>query len=157
MRNKIIISGVLIGASIMSVQSFADIQKSRYVTTNTGLASYQKNLLSQTVNMTFPASIKTIGEAVNYLLRFSGYSVVNVKQQSEAMQAIMSQELPETLRQINNATITQALLGLVGDSFQVLYDPVHRLISFSLKPKEKPIYDAKNIQWKVAGDKANVS
>ena len=124
--------------------SISNIQTSRYVKTSTRITSYQMNLLDQTLSIRFPFSVKTISQALNYLLRFSGYSLVGKHSRSQAMNAILSQPLPEVLRHIDNTTLKASLLSLVGSDFQLLYDPVHRLVSFALKPQSQLIFSKKD-------------
>lgn len=116
------------------------VKVSRYVNERLALATYQKNLLAQQVTLRFPQSVHTIGQAVESVLAFSGYRLVPKARQSQAMQVILQQPLPEALRVIDNVTLSQCLLGLVGHSFQMLFDPVNRLISFHLKPQYAPLY-----------------
>ncbi|MFT6834461.1 MAG: conjugative transfer region protein (TIGR03748 family) [Francisellaceae bacterium] len=135
-KAKHLIISTLVGSGLALTIGYATtIQTSRYTMSEAGLNTYQKNLLQQTVTMTFPQhKVTTIDQAVKYLLRFSGYNLVPQSSQSAALKAILAQQLPESLRTLRNVTIEQGLSGLVGKPFQVLDDPIHRLISFRLRP-----------------------
>ena len=130
----------LLAAGLGSNVMAQSVQTSRYVRTSLALSHYQKDLLVQHISLRFPQSVKTIGEAVDMVLEPSGYRLVSKHKQSEAMRIILTQRLPEALRVIKDVTLSQCLLGLVGHSFQLLFDPVNRLISFNLKPEYQGLY-----------------
>ena len=139
---QLLLASLVTSVSIGVIAGYATtIQTSRYTISEAGLNQYQEDLLHQTVTMTFPQSrVHTIDAAVKYLLRFSGYQLVPQEAQPKQVQAILRQSLPESLRTLRNVTIEQGLSGLVGQPFQILYDPVHRLISFRLRPGYQAVY-----------------
>lgn len=93
----------------------------------------QHDLLQQTFQVHFPYSVKTIGQAINYLLRFSGYSLVNANQLSTDANHLLQLPLPNVGRTLGPLSLEKGLETLVGDPFQLLVDPVHRQVSFQLK------------------------
>ena len=60
----------------------------------------QVHLLSQTIQIRFPISIQTVGEAVNYVLRFSGYSLVSSDKQSMELKNTLKKPLPLVQRSL---------------------------------------------------------
>jgi len=77
---------------------------------------------------------------MRYILRFSGYSLVDYKNLPREVQAMVALPLPQVDRKLGPVSLQEGLLTLAGDSFGLLVDPVHRLISFRLKPTLQAIY-----------------
>ena len=112
----------------------------RYLTAIEKPFPEQEDLLLQTFQVRFPKSIKTIEEAMGYLLRFSGYTLVNAHELKPAVSAILSRSLPEVNRTLGPMNLKKGLLTLAGEPFGLLVDPVHRLVSFRLQPAYSVIY-----------------
>ncbi len=112
----------------------------RYLTVENQALPAQKDLLQQTLQVKFPATVKTIGDAMHYLLRFSGYSLVDYKSLPHEAQNMMRLPLPEIDRRLGPVTLQESLQILAGKPFALVIDPVHRLISFRLKTKFQSLY-----------------
>lgn len=112
----------------------------RYLSVENQTLPAQTNLLQQTFQVKFPPTVKTVGEAMQYLLRFSGYSLVNYKYLPSEAQALLIQPLPQVDRNIGPLNLQKGLITLAGEPFGLLVDPVHRLISLRLKPAYQSIY-----------------
>jgi conjugative transfer region protein (TIGR03748 family) len=100
----------------------------------------QADLLTQTFQVRFPSSVKTINDAIRYLLRFSGYTLTTDDNLIAEVKRLLSLPLPQTDRALGPLSLEQGLLTLVGKPFGLLVDPVHRLINFRLLPQYKPLY-----------------
>ena len=98
-------------------------------------------MLQQTFQVRFPNQVKTISDAIHYLLRFSGYSLVDNTRLSKEAQAVIAQPLPNIDRQLGAMSLQDGLLTLVGQPFGLVVDPVHRLTSLRLKPTYQTIYN----------------
>lgn len=108
-------------------------QVSRYATVNNQPLAAQINPLKTVQQIHFPASIQTIGEAVNYWLRYSGYHLVPKEKQSESLQQIFQQPLPQVSRNLGPLSIDHGLTVLVGQQlFNLKQDDLLREINFSL-------------------------
>src|SRR5690606_8537476 len=94
----------------------------------------QVDVFNQTLQVNFPESVTTVHGAIEYLLRFSGYALMPLSQQSHAVQRMLQSSLPEVDRHLGPIPLRQGLTVLVGEPFQLLMDPVHRLVAFRLKP-----------------------
>ncbi len=114
----------------------------RYLTVQNKASPGQTDLLNQTFQLHFPHSVKTIKEAVNYLLQFSGYTLVSDNHLPMAARSLLAQPLPAVDRSLGPLSLREGLLTLVGRPFGLLFDPVHRLISFYLMPTYSPVYQA---------------
>lgn len=107
----------------------------RYLTVTNHPQSDQIDLLSQTIQVHFPVSIQTVGEAMHYLLRFSGYSLVAKAQMHDALKITLSQPLPLIDRELGPVSLKKGLLTLAGPAFYLLQDPIHRTVNFHLKER----------------------
>ncbi|MCE0722788.1 hypothetical protein [Legionella resiliens] len=108
-------------------------QVGRYATVNNQPLAAQINPLKTVQQIHFPASIQTIGEAVNYWLRYSGYHLASKEKQSESLQQVFQQPLPQVNRNLGPLSITDGLTVLVGQHlFNLKQDDLLREINFSL-------------------------
>ncbi len=112
-------------------------QVGRYITISNQTKLSQTNLLSQLVQVRFTRNIQTIGEAMNYLLRFSGYSLVPEPKMNSALKITLKKPLPIIDRELGPITLSNGLKTLVGPAFYMTQDPVNRIVDFKLKPEYK--------------------
>ncbi len=91
----------------------------------------------QRIQVQFPEAVKTVGDAMQVLLRFSGYHLVPVPERSHAMQTLLVLPLPEFQRQLGPMTLLKAMEALSGPGYQLLLDPVHRTVAFRVKPMKQ--------------------
>lgn len=131
----------LIACLIMiSFVACANTQIGRYMTVKNNVSVAQENPLAQTFQITFPASIQTVGDAVHFILINTGYNLVSKNKQSHFTSQLTEQQLPLSLRTLGPTTVEQGLLALAGNAYQLVIDPAHRLVTFRLKPKYQTIY-----------------
>ncbi|HAU4130712.1 TPA: hypothetical protein F7044_15170 [Legionella pneumophila] len=108
-------------------------QVSRYATVSNQPLAAQINPMKTVQQIHFHASIQTIGEAVNYWLRYSGYHLAPKEKQSESLQQVFQQPLPQISRNLGPLTIERGLTVLVGQQlFTLKQDDLLREINFSL-------------------------
>lgn len=127
-------------SSITLAQSIESVQVSRYQTISTQAQSEQVDLLSPVIQVHFLSEIKTIGDAVNHLLRYSGYALVDNKQQSQDLKNTLKKPLPLVDRDLGPVALRQALALLIGPAFDLVIDPLNRTINFQLKTEFSPIH-----------------
>lgn len=89
----------------------------------------QRYPLLKVVNHNFPSSVRYVGQALNYALNFSGYSLGNLKLTNEETLKLYSLKLPLTNRQINRATTLQVIETIVGSGFDVSVNEESRIIT----------------------------
>lgn len=131
----ILICGAFLGCNIALANNSDDIsQVSRYMTVDNKPNKSQMDLLSQVVQIRFPQNIQTIGEATQYLLQFSGYSLVDASQMSTSLKTLLSKPLPVVDRELGPISLEQGLITLTGTTFTLNSDPINRTINFTLKP-----------------------
>lgn len=142
----IILLMLLVGISLnpiyASVNSVDSIQTSRYSTQINGLKDYQVDLLQQSVSIKFNDSVQTINQALEALLKFSGFHLLPFNEQNKLAQVMLSNPLPNALREIKQATLKQALTGLTGGVFNIVVDPIYRTIAFKPKSSVAALYDS---------------
>lgn len=132
MRLKLI--GILVFLCI-SGTSYADsTQVGRYITKPNKPVLSQMDLLSQTIQIRFPQDIKTIANAVDHLLSFIGYSLVDKNNMQPALQTILTKPLPLIDRELGPMSLKDGLLTLVGPAFSLEKDLINRTVNFKLKP-----------------------
>ena len=98
------------------------------------------NLLDQNISIKFGADVKTINDAINTILTNTGYKLTKADKQDQYTQAMLSNNFPATQKSINNASLRQSLLALTGNNFDMIVDPIHRIIDFKIKPSVKALY-----------------
>lgn len=105
----------------------------RYLSVENKPTAVQADLLSQTLQIHFPASIQTVGEALAYVLRYSGYSLVAPEKQSGDVKNTLQKPVPPINRSLGPMSLRNALLTLMGPAFTLIDDPLNREINFKVK------------------------
>ena len=128
------------GSVIVSHSAAAGQQLSSVVASQTQVGRYsviavrptagQQNLLSVTRAITIPSDIKRVSDALDWLLRDSGYRLADDAVLSEEVVAIFDLPLPAVHRQFEPMPLNAVLGLMVGPAFRLVQDPVHRLIAF---------------------------
>jgi type IV pili sensor histidine kinase/response regulator len=108
----------------------SDVQVGRYSLLSAIPTEGQADLLATTMTVQFPERIQSVGEAVHYLLQRSGYRQAHAEALDPEAMALLSLPLPAVHRSLGPLTLQQALQILVGPTFRLVQDPVHRLIAF---------------------------
>jgi conjugative transfer region protein (TIGR03748 family) len=124
----ICVAGICTLASV-NLQA-GDVQVGRYSMIAATPTEAQADLLATTMTVRFPERIQTVGEAVRYLLQRSGYRLATVESIGPDTATLFALPLPAVHRGLGPMTLRDALETLVGSAFQLIQDPVHRLISF---------------------------
>lgn len=109
-------------------------QVSRYATVANEPLPAQVSPLKAVQQIHFPQAVQTIGEAVHYWLHHSGFYLVDDSKQSQVLQQVLNQPLPQIDRNLGPLEIEQGLLVLVGKN-EFLLETVSfsREINFQLK------------------------
>ena len=121
-------------------------QIGRYLTITNKPKFSQTNLLSQSIHVRFTQNIQTIGDAMNYLLRFSGYTLIPETQMSLALKITLSKPLPIIDRELGPVTLCDGLTTLSGPAFYLTQDPINRTINFELKPEYQKFIKNKQVK-----------
>ncbi|WP_080464839.1 hypothetical protein [Legionella norrlandica] len=120
----------------MQIQAANITQVGRYATVNNQPLAAQINPLKTVQQIHFPSSVQTIGEAVEYWLRYSGYHLAPQNKQNESLKQIFQQPLPQVTRNLGPLAIADGLTVLVGKTlFSLKQDDLLREINFSLNAR----------------------
>ena len=109
-----------------------DVQIGRYQSIAAAPEPQQVDLLSQVITHEFPDDVRTVGEAVKDLLEGSGYRLLSAKLAETYRIHLFALPLPDMQRKLGPLTLRDALELLSGEAFQLVVDPVYRLVSFEL-------------------------
>jgi conjugative transfer region protein (TIGR03748 family) len=136
MKNKSILSASLAllvfgCSSIASAKSFTEYP-SRYTRIDPQVTPSQNNILGYKRKRTFPRkSVVTVGQAMRIWLRGTGYRLSSTHPERNVYQ-LLQLGLPNVHRTLGIVSIESGLKALAGDPWELVIDPVHRLVSFSL-------------------------
>ena len=125
-----VLLGIFLSNSCFAYENATQI--GRYVTASNKPKLSQVNLLSQDVEVRFPQNVQTIGTAMNYLLHFSGYSLVATSRINSAFKNTLNKPLPIVDRQFGPMSLKNGLATLAGPAFNLIDDPINREVNFSL-------------------------
>lgn len=95
----------------------------------------QTDILNVIITLKFPASISTVGDAVDHLLERSGYSLATSPYADPHQLTLLNLALPHVHRSIGPIKLRSALQTLAGPAWILVEDPVNRKISFDLLKK----------------------
>ena len=113
-------------------------QINRYATVANKPLSAQINPLLAVQQVHFPQEVQTIGQAVAWWLRYSGFTLVNKEKQPKSLQQVLLSPLPQIDRNLGPLTVKDGLEILVGQPvFKLVDDPILRQVNFQLKPNLK--------------------
>lgn len=131
---------VMIGIVLMVISDICTAAPiGRYLTVANQATAAQIDPLTQIIQVRFPSSVKTVSDAMGYLLRFSGYHLIMSDQTDEFTKLA----LPQSDRSLGPITLQDSLLTLAGEPFGLYIDPVHRLLAFRLMPVYSSVYQNK--------------
>lgn len=117
----------------------------RYITVENKPTVSQTDLLLQTVRTRFSQYEQTVGDAINHVLRLSGYSLVPQNQMSNALKNTLTKPLPASDRgNFGPMSLKDALTTLAGPAFYLVQDPLNRMVDFKVKPQYASIYADNN-------------
>ena len=118
-------------SSIASAKSFVEYP-SRYTRIDPQVTPSQNNILRYKRKRTFPRkSVSTVGQAMRIWLRGTGYNLAYMHPDQNVYQ-LLQLSLPNVHRTLGTVSIESGLKALAGDPWELVIDPVHRLVSFSL-------------------------
>lgn len=121
------------------------VKTNRYTHTDTAPAISQENLLSVVVTIQFPTRVKTIGEALKFILPQSGYRLDETDKVGDSQYYLYELLLPETHRTFDTVTLRSILEVLGNESYTLNVNPVKRTISYQLIERYTDYIDSDEI------------
>lgn len=79
----------------------------------------------------YPPELKTVGDAVDWLLEPLGYHVVVDYPAPSSAKTLLAKPIPTAAKMHRTMPVTHALQLLIGEGNSLVVDREHRLISFS--------------------------
>ena len=105
-------------------------QIDRYSELAAGPTLEQRDLLAVTAAVSIPNDIESIGGALRWILRDSGYRIAADSVIPPEVHAMLELPLPAAHRRLEPMPLKAVLALMVGPAFHIVQDPVHRLLSF---------------------------
>ncbi len=105
-------------------------QVARYSVLRPHLMVGQQDLLSIAKALRVPNEITTVGGALEWVIKDSGYRLASPDQLTKDVKEMLQLPLPKAHRQFQAVPLRDVVLLLAGSSFVLVHDPVHRLIAF---------------------------
>ncbi|MEW8046500.1 MAG: hypothetical protein AB2805_08425 [Candidatus Thiodiazotropha sp.] len=133
MKHAITLLIALILVSLSAISHAESIYRiSRYASIDPVATHEQQNPLAVVVTVNFTDQVNTVGEANNHLLMRSGHGLADISVSDPALPILLSRPLPMIHRKLGPITLDNALITLAGMAWDLVIDPVNRLISFEL-------------------------
>ena len=113
-------------------QNESALSVSRYIDVMPGPTNAQRNPMNLVLpRVMFKHNIKSVGQAINYLLSDSGFKLTR-HHPDKRVHKLFRLPLPKIHRNMGPLTLAQALNVLAGEPWQLSVDPINRLVSFQL-------------------------
>ena len=113
-------------------QNESALSISRYVDLLPGPTNAQKNPMNLVLpHISFKHNIKSVGQAINYLLSDTGYTLTRHHPDKRVLK-LFRLPLPKIHRNMGPLTLAQSLTVLAGEPWRLSVDPINRLVSFQL-------------------------
>ncbi|GEA09115.1 hypothetical protein KUL42_38760 [Alteromonas sp. KUL42] len=135
MRIKVTLLFILFSFCVQAKPDYKALQTDRYTMLVLKPSIEQVNPLYSEAKIQFPLDVVTIYDAINYVLDDSGYSLVSKQYWTEEMEIMLNMTLPLIQRDLSRSpmTIKNVVEVVAGEPFNVIVDPLRRLVSFELK------------------------
>jgi type IV pili sensor histidine kinase/response regulator len=119
---------------VINASSYAEelYQVGRYTSIEPVATSQQADLLSVVVTVNFTDQVNTVGDAMHHILLRSGYRLASQVSSDPALPILLDSSLPLVHRTLGPIRIDNALSTLAGPAWDLVVDPVNRLVSFDL-------------------------
>lgn len=108
------------------------VQTGRYSFVQAGARPAQVDPLLAVIDVSLPPEVATVEQAVDYVLRRSGFNLLPAPPGDEAVGYLLGQPLPEVHRHLGPITLRDALATLGGKAFNVNVDYVYRKIGYQV-------------------------
>lgn len=122
----------LAATSSFAAEGPGELRVGRYTTVAGAPPDAQSNPLDAVVVLSFPRTqVKSVKDAVSYLLIRTGYRLTDTELLGPEVKEILALQLPEVHRKMGPYSVRSALLVLLGTPFTLSTDPVRRQIAYT--------------------------
>lgn len=132
-----LIAGLAVALQLVTPPALAEVKKyslSEFVEVNVDSGFQQRDIKQAVLRLNFPKDIELVGQAVNYSLLQTGYSLDRIDNlQPEVLKQLVN-PLPNVHREFIDVTLENVLTTLIGPAYSVMYDEYQRKITI------QPIY-----------------
>lgn len=148
---KLTIKIIAVSAILLSSVSHAGsgapsmVKTNRYTHTSTALDHSQTDLLSVIITIQLPSSIRTVGDAIRFVIAQSGYQLDESAAVDDSQYYLYQLSLPETHRYFDHVTLQSVLDALGSKSYSLVVNPVKRTISYHLRDEYRQYIDDHDI------------
>jgi type IV pili sensor histidine kinase/response regulator len=125
-----ITNGVVLAAPQPTPPSKTVTQIDRYSIVVVAPTAGQRDVLAETSAISIPNDIESLGDALRWLLRDSGYRLAADRVLSDDVHAMLTLPLPAAHRQFEAMPLSVVVELIVGPAFHIVQDPIHRLLAF---------------------------
>ena len=137
MKNGVLTS-IVFGMAILSASVHAEqVATDRYTLITPTPETKEIDPLSVNIQLSFPPSVKTVRDAVNFVLMNSGWVLALNKSNDEALGITLERPLPQVHRKLSLMPLRTVLQVLVGQYYVPVEDPLRRIYTFDLKDEYK--------------------
>ncbi|WP_417700031.1 hypothetical protein [Pseudoalteromonas lipolytica] len=137
MKNGVLTS-IAFGIAILSASVHAEqVATDRYTLITPTPETKEIDPLSVNIQLSFPPSVKTVRDAVNFVLMNSGWVLALNKSNDEALGITLERPLPQVHRKLSLMPLRTVLQVLVGQYYVPVEDPLRRIYTFDLKDEYK--------------------
>jgi type IV pili sensor histidine kinase/response regulator len=116
--------------SVSTYVTASEARVARYSEISLSPSEAQRDPLLSPVQTRVPDDLILIGDAVDWLLKPSGYRLASASSENLERAMLLALPLPDVHRSLEGLPVRTALQTLAGPAFRLVEDPVHRLISF---------------------------
>ena len=124
---------VILSASVHAEQVVTD----RYTLITPTPEAKEIDPLSVNIQLSFPPSVKTVRDAVSFVLMNSGWVLALDKSNDDALGITLERPLPQVHRKLSLMPLRTVLQVLVGQYYVPVEDPLRRIYTFDLKDEYK--------------------
>ncbi len=110
----------------------------RYSSLNSGVTREQQSLLDNIVSVSLKSNVDTVGLALHEVLAGSGFRLAELRNSDPYVDVLYMSPLPNIHKNLGPAKVRDLLIVLAGPAWQLITDPVNRLVTFDLKERYWP-------------------
>lgn len=125
-------AGVFLMISVTSAVA-AEIQLGRYSVKEAAAEPAQRDLLAVIVETQLPRQVLTVGDALRFLLRRSGYRLGTPSPTDTDMANLLALPLPAVHRHLGPISLRDALAAIAGPAYELHTEPVRRQLHFAVR------------------------